>query len=119
MRQLRFTRRGGRTGRKVLVRADGGGGTHEYLKWLAGQGLSYSVEFTVTDDMVGQDQPDPRPGWTPAYDGDGKVRDGAWITELTGIHDLCGSRSGSRRREVAAAAVVTIELLPASPYLVR
>ena len=37
LRQLPFARRGGRIGRKVLIRADGGGGTHDYLKWLAGQ----------------------------------------------------------------------------------
>jgi hypothetical protein len=30
-----------------------------------------------------------RPGvWTPAYDADGRVRDGAWVAELTGMLDL-------------------------------
>ncbi len=28
--------------------------------------------------------------WTPAYDADGKVRDGAWVAELTGLLDLSG-----------------------------
>ena len=96
LRQLPFTRRGGRIGRKVLIRADGGGGTHEYLKWLAGQGLSYSVGFTLTDDMVAKINQIPDPGWTPAYDGDGKVRDGAWVTELTGMLELGTWPAGMR-----------------------
>jgi hypothetical protein len=26
--------------------------------------------------------------WTPAYDGDGRVRDGAWVADVTGLLDL-------------------------------
>jgi hypothetical protein len=96
LRQLPFTRRGGRIGRKVLVRADGGDGTHEYLKWLAGQGLSYSVGYGLTQDMVAKINQIPDPGWTPAYDGDGKVRDGAWVTELTGMLELRTWPAGMR-----------------------
>jgi hypothetical protein len=88
LRQLPFTRRGGRIGRKVLIRADGGGGTHEYLQWLYSQGLSYSVGFTLSDDMVDKINQIPDRGWTPAYDPDGKVREGAWVTELTGMLEL-------------------------------
>ena len=96
LRQLPFARRGGRIGRTVLVRADGGGGTHEYLKWLAGQGLSYSVGFGLTQDIVEKINLIPDPGWTPAYDADGKVRDGAWVTELTGMLDLSTWPPGMR-----------------------
>jgi hypothetical protein len=32
----------GRPGRKVMIRADGGGGTKEFLSWLDRRGLSYS-----------------------------------------------------------------------------
>ncbi len=88
LRQLPFTRRGGRIGRKVLIRADGGGGTHEFLGWLASQGLSYSVGFGLSQDIVDNINLIPEQGWTPAYDGDGRVRDGAWVTELTGMLDL-------------------------------
>jgi hypothetical protein len=42
---------GGRSGRKVLVRADGGGGTHEFLEWLTAQRVSYSVGFTLSGDV--------------------------------------------------------------------
>ena len=34
--------------------------------------------------------------WTPAYDADGEVRDGAWVAELTGLLDLSGWPTGMR-----------------------
>ena len=39
--------------RRVLLRADSGGGTHDFLNWLArpGRRLAYSVGFTITDDI--------------------------------------------------------------------
>jgi hypothetical protein len=39
--------------RKVLVRADSGGGTHEFLTWLIARSrrLHYSVGMTITDDI--------------------------------------------------------------------
>jgi len=88
LRQLPFTRRGSRIGRKVLIRADSGGGTHEFLGWLHSQGLSYSVGFGLSQDIVDKMNLIPDQGWTQAYDGDGRVRDGAWVTELTGMLDL-------------------------------
>jgi hypothetical protein len=88
LRQLPFARRGGRVGRKVMIRTDGGGGTHDFLGWLYSQGLSYSVGFGLTQDIVDKINQIPDPGWTPAYDADGRVRDGAWVTELTGMLDL-------------------------------
>jgi hypothetical protein len=39
--------------RRVLIRADSGGGTHEFLAWLTrpGRRLAYSVGFTITEDV--------------------------------------------------------------------
>jgi hypothetical protein len=96
LRQLPFGRRGGRIGRKVLIRADGGGGTHGFLSWLHAQGLSYSVGFGLSQDIVDKINQIPDQGWTPAYDGDGKVRDGAWVTELTGKLELSTWPPGMR-----------------------
>ncbi len=45
--QLPGHRPGIRPGRKVLVRADGAGGTHGFLDWLTGQRLSYSVGLNL------------------------------------------------------------------------
>ena len=47
--QLPGHRSGSRPGRKILIRADGAGCTHEFLTWLVGQRLSYSVGFTLPD----------------------------------------------------------------------
>jgi hypothetical protein len=92
------------TRRQVLIRADSGGGTHEFLAWLAkpGRRLAYSVGFTITDEAQHAIMKIPAKAWTPAYDGDGQVRDGAWVAELTGLLDLRSWPKGMRvivRRE--------------------
>jgi Transposase DDE domain group 1 len=50
--QLPGYRAGRRPGRKVLVRSDAAGATHEFLNWLVGQRLSYSVGFTLPDSFT-------------------------------------------------------------------
>jgi hypothetical protein len=84
--------------RRVLVRADSGGGTHEFLKWLTAKSrrLHYSVGMTVTEDMRAAILKVPADGWTPAYDGDGEVRKGAWVADITGLLDLEGWPAGMR-----------------------
>jgi hypothetical protein len=58
--------------RRVLVRADSGGGTHEFLKWPTAQSrrLHHSVGMTITEDMQAAILKVPEQAWTPAYDGD-------------------------------------------------
>jgi hypothetical protein len=82
----------------VLVRADSGGGTHEFLSWLArpGRRLAYSVGFTITDDIQDAIGKIPAAAWTPAYDAAGQVRDGAWVAEITGMLDLSSWPAGMR-----------------------
>jgi hypothetical protein len=58
--------------------------------------LQYSVGFTGTAGVVGAVGMVPARAWTPAYDSDGGVRDGAWIAELTGLLDLAGPPTGIR-----------------------
>ena len=84
--------------RKVLVRADSGGGTHEFLQWLTARSrrLHYSVGMTITDDMQAALLKVPASGWTPACDGDGQVRDGAWVADITGLLDTGGWPAGMR-----------------------
>ena len=79
---------GYRVGRKVLVRADTAGGTHEFVDYLHRRRLSYSVGFFVSDTNAAALDPIPETPWTPAYDADGQVRDGAWVAEATGVLDL-------------------------------
>jgi hypothetical protein len=84
--------------RRVLIRTDSGGGTHDFLAWLAtpGRRLAYSVGFTITDDIQNAILNIPARAWTPAYDADGQVRPGAWVAEITGMLDLSSWPKGMR-----------------------
>jgi hypothetical protein len=88
----------GRLRRKVLIRADSGGGTHEFLDWLTAKSrrLHYSVGMTITEDIRAAILAVPAAGWTPAYDGDGQVRKGAWVADITGLLDLDSWPAGMR-----------------------
>ena len=84
--------------RRVLVRTDSGGGTHGFLQWLTAPSrrLHYSVGMTITEDMQDAILTVPAGSWTPAYDGDGQVRDGAWVADITGMPDLSSWPAGMR-----------------------
>jgi Transposase DDE domain group 1 len=84
--------------RRVLIRTDSGGGTHDFLKWLTrpGRRLAYSVGFTITEDIQDAIVKVPAAAWTPAYDAEGLVRPGAWVAELTGMLDLSAWPKGMR-----------------------
>jgi Transposase DDE domain group 1 len=84
--------------RRVLIRTDSGGGTHEFLSWLtqAGRRLHYSVGFPMADDVQAAILAVPTTAWTPAYDSDRMVRPGAWVAELTGMLNLAGWPEGMR-----------------------
>ena len=86
------------TRRRVLIRTDSGGGTRGFLNWLArpGRQLQYSVGFTMTGDVQDAVAKVPARAWTPAYDSDGQVRDGAWVAEITGMLTLTGWPAGMR-----------------------
>ncbi|MFE9400063.1 IS1380 family transposase [Streptomyces flavidovirens] len=75
-----------RRGRQTLIRTDSGGGTHEFVAWLAQRGrwLSYSVGMTITDATHTAVLAAPASAWTPAVEPDGEVRDGAWVGEIGG-----------------------------------
>lgn len=84
--------------RRVLVRTDSGGGTHEFLAWLTrpGRRLAYSVGFTITGDVQEAILKIPAAAWTPAYDAGGQARPGAWVAEITGMLDLSAWPKGMR-----------------------
>ncbi|MGA5278599.1 IS1380 family transposase [Streptomyces cellulosae] len=75
-----------RRGRQTLIRTDSAGGTHDFVSWLAKRGrwLSYSVGMVITDAIHQHLLKIPASAWTPAVETGGKVRDGAWVAELTG-----------------------------------
>jgi Transposase DDE domain group 1 len=55
------------TWRRVLIRTDSGGGTHEFLNWLTrpGRRLQYSVGMTITADIHDAILNVPARAWTP------------------------------------------------------
>ena len=86
-------------GKKVLVRVDGAGGTHELLAWLTRRRLAYSVGFSLPGDLAGIQaklSTIPDALWEPAYDADGQLRPGAWVAEVTGLFDLRSWPAGMR-----------------------
>jgi len=90
--------------RRVLIRTDSGGGTHDFLTWLASPSrrLHYSAGMTINQDMQEAILTLPERVWEPACDAGGQVRPGAWVAELTGLLDLAGWPAGMRvivRRE--------------------
>jgi hypothetical protein len=80
----------------VLIRAGSGGGTDEFLTWLTRpcRRLHYSAGLTITQEIQGAISKVPAAAWTPAYDSDSEVRDGAWVAEITGMLDLSSWRPG-------------------------
>jgi Transposase DDE domain group 1 len=84
--------------RHALIRTDSGGGTHEFLAWLASPGrrLHYSVGMTITPGMHEAILKVPARIWEPAYDADGQARPGAWVAEITGLLDLSSWPAGMR-----------------------
>lgn len=93
----------------MLVRADSGGGTHEFLNWLTAPShrLHYSAGMTITQDMQAAILKVTADAWAPAYDGSGQVREGAWAADITGMLDLdswpARMRPSGGRRPLRAA----------------
>ncbi|WP_396837309.1 transposase [Mobilicoccus sp.] len=79
-----------RPGRKVLIRTDSGGGTHAFMDWLARRGLQYSIGFVLPADIPAQYAKISAAAWTPAYDPQGRAREGADVAHITGLLDLNG-----------------------------
>jgi hypothetical protein len=74
---------------KVLVRTDAAGATHVFTNRIAGLGMEFSVgaylhHFDIHTILASI----PKKAWTPAYNANGKPRDGAWVVEVTGLADL-------------------------------
>ena len=94
--QLPGHRPGARPGRRVLIRTDGAGASHEFLNWLHRRRLSYSIGFSLPENTAELLKRIPAEVWTPAHDAGDEIRDGAWVAELTGLLDLSGWPPGMR-----------------------
>jgi hypothetical protein len=87
LQQLPFPN-GWRVGRNVLVRIDGAGATHDVVNYLHARRMSYSAGFTLPEYAGDLVKLIPESAWTSACDAGGKVRDGAWLAEPTGLQAL-------------------------------
>jgi Transposase DDE domain group 1 len=96
--------------RRLLVRADTAGATHQLLDWLTaqnqihGRSLDYSIGFPVHKGIAVHDaiHQVPETAWQTALDTDGDPRDHAGVVEITGLVDLATWPVGMRlivRRE--------------------
>jgi hypothetical protein len=68
---------------RVLVRADSGGGVHEFIAHLHRLGLRYSIGLMGYDQVLEALDALPRQAWKAAVDEHGQRREGAQVAELT------------------------------------
>jgi len=106
--------------RRLLVRADSAGATHQLLDWLHEQGrvrgrqLDYSIGFPVHKGIAVHDaiHTVPESAWQAALDADGEPRAGAAVVEITGLVDLArwpdGMRLIVRREKPHPGAALTL-----------
>jgi hypothetical protein len=94
--------------KRLLVRSDGAGASHDLLNWLTernrvrGRNVEYSIGFAVTEKLRDAITLIPQTVWTPAVEADGSVREGADVAEVTRLLDLATWPVGMRvivRRE--------------------
>jgi hypothetical protein len=88
---------------QVLIRCDGGGYSHKFFAGVIERKLEFSVGWQANLDVADAITLLPETAWTPAYDSDGQPREGADVTELSGLLELTGWPAGTRviaRREV-------------------
>jgi hypothetical protein len=79
-----------RPGKSVLIRADSAGGTHEFVDWLTGRRVSYSVGYTLPHETPELYRLIPENFWEPVLDPDGQVSETSAVAEFTGILNLDG-----------------------------
>jgi len=88
--------------RRILARTDIGGRTHAFTQDCRDAGIRFSVGYEVDERVREAIATLPETAWRSAIDGNGKARDGAQITELTGRLGLSSWPEGTRlivRRE--------------------
>jgi hypothetical protein len=88
--------------REILARTDIGGRTHAFTSDCRSAGIRFSVGYEVDERVREAIGKLPESAWEQAIDGDGEVREGAEVTELSDRIDLSSWPEGTRlivRRE--------------------
>jgi Transposase DDE domain group 1 len=91
---LAVSRLPGRYRRRVLVRLDGAGFSHQLLEHIAtgaavkGRSWEFSVGWSCTDTEMDAIEQLPTEAWTPGIDQNGDPVDDTFVADLTGLLDL-------------------------------
>ncbi len=72
----------------VLVRADSAGASHWFIEACADRNIEVSIGMAVDERIREALLLVQEEDWAPAVEANGQVREGAWVTELTGLVDL-------------------------------
>ena len=87
---------------EILVRSDSAGASHDLADALSETGIRFSFGYPLSEPVRRALLDLEESAWEAAIDQDGRPRDGAWVTELTGQVNLEGWPEGTRlicRRE--------------------
>jgi hypothetical protein len=87
---------------EILARSDSAGASHEFAGACRETRIRYSLGYPINQTVREQILALREAAWEPAVNQDHQPRDGAWVTELTGLLDLSSWPSGTRlicRRE--------------------
>ncbi|MGH3846751.1 MAG: IS1380 family transposase, partial [Pseudonocardiaceae bacterium] len=81
---------------RLLARSDSAGASRAFAAALRDHGIEYSLGFPVDERVQAAVLALDERVWLPAVQADGSDRDGAWVTEITGMVDLSNWPTGSR-----------------------
>jgi hypothetical protein len=87
---------------EILARSDSAGASHDFASGCRETRIRFSLGYPINTTVREQILALKEDAWKPAVNTDGELRDGAWVTELTGHVDLGSWPEGTRlicRRE--------------------
>jgi len=87
---------------EILARSDSAGASHDFASGCRETRIRFSLGYPINAPVREQILKLPAGAWKPALNQGGQPREGAWVTELTGLLDLSSWPSGTRlicRRE--------------------
>ncbi len=87
---------------EILARSDSAGASHAFASACRECRIRFSLGYAINNTVREQILALGESAWTPAVNQDGQPRDGAWVTELTGLVNLDSWPEGTRlicRRE--------------------
>jgi len=87
---------------EILARSDSAGASHDFAFACRETRIRFSLGYAIGAPVREAVLALAEHAWEPAINGDGEVRDGAWVTEPTGLVKLDGWPEGTRlicRRE--------------------